>query len=231
MTPDLFRKLSALGLSHEQMAGVLEIFDEDAAARKAKVKARVDKWRSKNKSETLRNVTERSVTAPNVTEGLARVEDNYLPTEISGRKENKKAASLSDLAAFKADLEQDASAEQVESFAKHRKAKNGQNSAYSAKLFRRDADACGLSVSQAIDTAISRGWLTVKPEYLAGRQQSAPQPRAPPAEPDFNTILDAMQGKRHEPQHTGPTIEASYERGDRGSSADIVQFHALSARG
>ena len=184
MSPEMFRKLAGLGLSHEQMAGVLEIFDEDAGERRAKVKARVDKWRAKNKPETLRNVTERSETSHTVTERLVRVEDSYSNKEDSKEEKKERAApkALSDLSAFKADLERDATPEQVEAFAKHRKAKNGQNSAYAATLFRRDATACRMSVSEAIDTALSRGWLTVKPEYLAGRQSTAPPQRMPPAE-------------------------------------------------
>jgi hypothetical protein len=184
MSPEMFRKLAGLGLSHEQMAGVLEIFDEEAGERKAKVKARVDKWRAKNKPETLRNVTERSETSHDVTERLARVEDSSSNKEDRKEEKKERAApkALSDLSAFKADLERDATPEQVDAFAKHRKAKNGQNSSYAATLFRRDAAACQMTVSEAIDTALSRGWLTVKPEYLAGRQATAPPQRQAPAE-------------------------------------------------
>lgn len=93
MTPEMFRKLAALGLNNDQMAGVLEIFEDDAAVRKAKVKVRVDKWRSKNKPVTLRNVTERSVTSPNVTERLARVEGNTSTQEITEKEVRKKDTS------------------------------------------------------------------------------------------------------------------------------------------
>lgn len=95
MTPEMFRKLSMIGLSHDQMVSVLEIFEEEASARKAKVKARVDKWRAKNKEETLRNVTERSETSPNVTERLARVEDNHLSKDSSGKKETTSPSARS----------------------------------------------------------------------------------------------------------------------------------------
>lgn len=85
MTPEMFRKLAALGLSHEQMAGVLEIIEADAEVRKEKARARVQKWREKKKDETLRNVTERNETQrKDLRAGDARVEDNsstVLPTE------------------------------------------------------------------------------------------------------------------------------------------------------
>lgn len=181
MNGDLLRKLTALGLTMDQVAGVVDIMDEQAEDRRSKGRDRWRKWKDRQTA----NVSKHEQTlAAHSCGGDARGVDNLLTTEISGQKENKKDAApkaLSDLAAFKTDLEQDATPEQVDAFVKHRKTKKGQNSAYSAKLFRKDAAACGLSVSQAIDTAISRGWLTVKPEYLAARQ---PQQRAasPPPE-------------------------------------------------
>jgi len=182
MTPELFRKLASLGLDNDQIAGVLEIMAADAEGRKEKGRQRWRKWKDAQGA----NVSKRLPTTANVNSQLAGGEDSSSEIEITNKEEKKERAApkaLSDLSAFKSDLEQDATPEQVEAFAKHRKAKNGQNSAYAAKLFRRDADSCGLSVSQAIDTAISRGWLTVKPEYLAGRQSTAPpQQRPQPAE-------------------------------------------------
>jgi len=234
MTPEMFRKLSALGLNNEQMAGVLEVFSEaetqaSQAAEEGREKAR-ERWRRwKNKQGT--NVGKRLQTEANASKQLTRVEDNYLPTEISGQEEKKKAApkALSDLAAFKADLEQDATSEQVEAFAKHRKTKNGQNSAYSARLFRRDAEACGLSVADAIDTAISRGWLTVKPEYLAGRQaRSTAPPLPPPKQSAHNDILDAIiRGDTNVSSGSTPTIDASYERTDGRSPPGPVRLYAV----
>lgn len=235
MNAELFRKLASFGLSVDQIGSVMDLIEERDAiiaakedARKAQIRARVHKFRSKNKQETLRNVTE---TEGNATKRLTRAEDNYLPTEISGQEEKKKAApkALSDLAAFKADLEQDATSEQVEAFAKHRKTKNGQNSAYSARLFRRDAEACGLSVADAIDTAISRGWLTVKPEYLAGRQaRSTSPPLPPPKQSAHNDILDAIiRGDTNVSSGSTPTIDASYDRTDGRSSPSPVRLYAV----
>lgn len=68
---------------------------------------------------------------------------------------------------------------------------------------------------------------------IEGKYDDRPTARAGPVShqpQDFNSILDAMQGKPHVPQHSGPTIDASYERRDRSGVADIVQFHAVSAR-
>jgi len=186
---DTVRKLAGMGLTIEQIGGVMDIIgdiekrqQEADEARKKVARDRVQRWRDKQ------NVT---VTLPerngDATERLthegARGEDNLLPKKISGQEERKKDAApkaLSDVEAFRADLLKDATPEQVEAFIKHRKAKSGQNSAYAAKLFRRDAVACSLSVSEAIDMAVSRNWLTVKPEYLNGARRGNGQ--GPPQE-------------------------------------------------
>lgn len=200
---DLFRKLSALGLDPDQIAGVLELMDEEAEGRKEKARARWHKWNDKKDGA---NVSKRLLADANVssqlTSGDARGENNLLTSKITGQEENKKesrAKALSDVEAFKADLMHDASSEQVEAFVKHRKAKNGQNSAYAAKLFRRDAAACSLSISEAIDMAVSRNWLTVKPEYLAGTRRGNGQ--GPPSKP-LNAVETNMQRRirRNEPE-------------------------------
>jgi len=180
--------------------------------------------RDKSRDVTLRHSDSLLVT---------RVEDSSSKKDIGKEEKKERAApkALPDLSAFKADLEQDATPEQVEAFAKHRKAKNGQNSAYAATLFRRDATACGLSVSEAIDTAISRGWLTVKPEYLAGRHSTAPPRTGAPAKGrDFNDVLDELQGKNRNDAQPGPVFDASVNRTDFGSTSGVVQLHALPAR-
>jgi hypothetical protein len=234
--PEHYQKLADAKLTVEQIGVVMQIMAEaeDAIkaaeeARKSVARDRVQRWREKKKAD---------VTLPkhngNATVRLTRGEDNLQTTEITGKEENKKEAApkaLSDLAAFKADLEADASQEQVEAFAKHRKAKNGQNSAYSAKLFRRDAAACGLSVSQAIDTAISRGWLTVKPEYLAGRQQAPPRSTAPPKQTVGQQARDEL--KRMETLNDAPdNLPRYHDESDREpgfASAGIARRFTIAA--
>ena len=90
MKPETFRKLAALGLSHEQMAGVLEIFEEEDEARKSKARERVQRWREK-KNDSACNVTERNKTSRNATVGLTRVEDN------------KKTNNLEDISSLRSD--------------------------------------------------------------------------------------------------------------------------------
>ena len=85
MTPDMFRKLSALGLSNEQMAGVLEIFEAEAEKRNEKARARWHKWKSNNPS----NVGKRLQTIAN---NSRAEEDNLQGKVISGEKEKKEAS-------------------------------------------------------------------------------------------------------------------------------------------
>jgi hypothetical protein len=86
MTPELFRKLSALGLSNDQMAGVLEVMEAEAEGRKSKARARWHKWKA---SQPDTNVSQRLQTSANVSSPLAGGEDNLPTSKISGKQENK----------------------------------------------------------------------------------------------------------------------------------------------
>lgn len=196
----------AAGVSGEVILATIRAFEEAQETTvdqsKEKARARWRKWKdNKDANDSKRLQTAANVSSP-LMHGDARGENNLPKKELTGKEERKKEAApkaLSDLEAFKADLLNDASPEQVEAFVKHRKAKNGQNSAYAAKLFRRDAAACDLSVSGAIDMAVSRGWLTVKPEYLAGSRRGSGQ--GPPSKP-LNAVETNMQRRirRNEPE-------------------------------
>lgn len=92
MTPEQFRKLAALGLTHEQMAGVLEVFDDGLRAeeeRKAKGRERWHRWNDKRKA----NVSKHEQTLANDSCASAtRGEDNLQTQKISGK--DKKQDSL-----------------------------------------------------------------------------------------------------------------------------------------
>jgi len=188
----ILEPLVAAGVDSETLLKTVRAYEnqQEDALEKRRSADRDRQARKREKDGSSRDVTLRhSDSQPS--RSRARGEDNLQTKNSTGQEENKKEAApkaLSDLAAFRADLEQDASPEQVEAFVKHRKTKKGQNSAYSAKLFRKDAAACGLSVSQAIDTAISRGWLTVKPEYLVSRNQPQQRATAPPGKTGKPTL-------------------------------------------
>lgn len=187
MSPDDFRRLVAAGLNTDQIAVVMEMMDRDARAvaeaeeaRKAKGRDRWHRWNDKREPNVSKHLPNDSRA------GVTRVEDNLLPKKISGQKENKKeAASLSDVQAFRAELSE-LDTERLDAIVKHRRSKKGQLTALSARLFVKDAAACGMAVSEAVDACISRGWLTVKPEYFAGKNRAT-------APPKRDTYVDAMQ--------------------------------------
>jgi hypothetical protein len=88
MKPETLRKLSALGLSVEQIAGVMEIMAEDAEEGKEKARERWRRW--KNKQPT--NVGKRLQTDANVGKQLVRVEDSSSKEDISGEEKKEDAA-------------------------------------------------------------------------------------------------------------------------------------------
>lgn len=182
MNSEEFKRLVSLGLTSDQIAAVMEIIAEresvhaiENEARKAKGRERVAKWRE------ARNVTvtEQKVTVPLVRERDTRVSDKLITSKID--IEDKKTAQQ-DHAEFRSVLK-DLDADRMSALIKHRKAKKAQMSALSARLFMKDAEACGLSIAEAVDTCISRNWITVKADWLAkpaSRGSPSPQQNGKP---------------------------------------------------
>lgn len=184
----LLAPLIASKASHATIMDVVLAFEAEQAATvdEGKEKAR-ERWRRWKAKQPETNVGKRLPTLANDSRaGVTRVEDITSNLEITGKKEEnkKEAAPLSDLQAFRAELSE-LDPERLEAIVKHRRLKKGQITALSARLFVKDAAACGMSISEAVDACISRGWLTVKTEYFAGRRSS----QAPPKR---DTYVDAM---------------------------------------
>ncbi len=229
-------KLATLGLSPAQaeaVAGMLSdvetatLAGAEISQEQSKEKARA-RWRKWKEAQPT-NVGKRLQPLANDSKRLTRGEDSSSKEDITNKEDRKKdaaPAALSDVEAFKAELPE-LEGDRLTAVLKHRKAKRAQISGHSAKLFRADAEACGMSITEAADTSISRNWITVKPEWLQGRQSTAP-PRPP--ERTMNDVLEEMiQGKSD--GYPGTTIEASFERADRRSAANLIQFDAVAARG
>lgn len=222
-------KLATLGLSAEQAQCVATMLTEVESATKAEAdsiaeksreqtRVRVQKWREKKKVEAGGNVTERYDTLRNGSrEGVARGEINSSNKKISGQEENKEdapKARVRDLADFKAALSE-LDAERIEAIVKHRRSKRGQLTGHAAKLFIADAATCGMSLAAAVDTCISRNWITVKPEYLRDRRQATAPPRGGKETPfDALDDISRMKGWDHEPA------------GLPGSSEDVERLPA-----
>lgn len=182
MTPaDLFRKLSALGLTNDQLAGVMDVVGEIEEERKEKTRTRVANWRARNKAETLSNVTERYVAYQNVTDARAHVEDKPSNIEISGKKEGKKTPR-DELAAV-------LDAEHVEAVLEHRQKLRKPLTAYAAKQLASSLAQCP-DPNAAADEMVESGWLKVKPEWLAERKRA----HSPPNDP-FSALETVFKAK------------------------------------
>lgn len=178
MKPDEFRKLVAAGLTTDQIALVMEMieakdraFAEAEEARKSKGRDRVAKWReARNVTVTEQKVTERLVR-----ERDTRAFDKPINTKIEPEEKNITSKDHAEFRAVLSELD----ADRLSALVKHRKAKKAQMTGHAARLFLKDVEACGISLSEAVDTCISRNWITVKPDWIA-----KPVPRGSPPQPN-----------------------------------------------
>lgn len=188
---EVIMKMATIGLSKEQAEAVADMLtavetatknDAEAVVAVSREKGR-ERWR-KWKEKQPTNVSKRLQTSANVSQRLTRVEDKPLTTDIPT---SKKQTHSADVEAFKAAFAGVCDGDRVEAIIKHRRTKRGQITGHAASLFLADARAAGLTPAQAIDTCISRNWITVKADWLAPRQQST----APPGKP--RSVLDAVR--------------------------------------
>jgi hypothetical protein len=162
VSAETLRLLMDAGIEGDELLRIVESIDrEQKPAERSANAIRQARYRANNKAKAVTNNVTQDVTV-SVTP-RAHVEDNSSNLEISG-KGNKKTAR-DHLAEFKAALH-DLNDERLEAFVLLRKEKRGALTGYGAKLFRQDCADCGLSVAEGTDMAISRGWITVKAEYL-----------------------------------------------------------------
>lgn len=91
MSGDVIRQLAALGLTTEQVAGVMDIMEAQSEAGKEKARARWRKWKA---SQPETNVSKRLPTTANVDSQLVRepvrVEDNLQTKELAGQKKEER---------------------------------------------------------------------------------------------------------------------------------------------
>lgn len=181
---------------HEMIRQMIVAYEQEQAdALDHRRKADAERQARKREREKSRDVTLRHSDRVLAGAGDARVEDNNSKPKIEPLEEKQTAQARggADLAAFKAELSPHVDAERIEAYVKHRRSKRGQNTAYAARLFLGDAEACGLSVRDAIDTCISRNWITVKPEFLKGRNGTGPPTKAETPLDVSNRILAEMR--------------------------------------
>jgi hypothetical protein len=218
--PDTLRKLSALGLSVEQIAGVLEIMEAEAEQGKEKARARWRKWKEGQEP----NVSKRLQTTANVSKQLVRAEGSSSKTEITGQVEKEDAGKprrLSkkeqDVAEFRAEFEPHLSAKLLDELVKQRTARNATLTGYAGQLLLKAFSRCGLSPAEGADMCVERNWTTIKPDWIA---QSGSTRRAP-SEPDlshpgaFAAHKLKLNGENHAPDFATGRLDQSDRSRDR----------------
>lgn len=223
MTPEMFRKLAALGLSHEQMAGVLEVFDEHAQQldgaeeeRKAKGRERWRRWDCKRKA----NVSQHEQTLANSSRAsVARGLDNLQTKKISGeekKEERSAAAPRGDLADFRSELSSILDPERIEALVAVRRKKGATMTANTGRLLVAAIQRCNVPPAEVADEMALRNWTSVKPDWLESKSSPAQRSTSPPRERSVSDVLREMASGTysgppdHEPAY--PTIEASFSR-------------------
>ena len=172
------RKLAALNLNAEQIAGVLDLLADGLEAEEARKEAQRE--RTRKAREKQRNSTVTLQSGDDTRGGVTRVEDITSTHKNTEQKESKKDTPDGDLLAFRAVLSPFLDTERLDALVKHRKARKAPIGAHAANLFIGAADKAGITVPDAVDACIERGWLTVKADWLAPRGRAGPA--SPPKE-------------------------------------------------
>lgn len=229
VSADTLGLLIAAGLDGDDLLRVVASIEADNKPKPRSANAeRQARFRANRRAQNVtNNVTSNATDNVTAVTTLARVEDITSNLEISEQEENKKdnapKARVSDLAAFKAEL-QDLDNDHIEALIKHRRAKRAQITGLSARLFRKDAGTCGMSLVEAVDTCIGRNWITVKPEYFAARNQ--PRSGAPPPQQNpfggFENFAKKRgwigePGSNDSPNEDAGKLSGHHQRQDAGS--------------
>lgn len=175
MNAELFRKLAALGLSTEQIAGVLEIMDSEAEERKEKGRARWRKWKENQPT----NVSKRLPTTANVSSQLARAD--ITSKEDISKEEKKEYAAPSarvSLDGFKAQLSSILDSERIDALIALRRKKGAPLTEHAGRLLSKALLSCP-NANEAADEMVLRNWTSVKPEWMEKRQSRSAPSRKP----------------------------------------------------
>lgn len=162
------------GIDGDELRAIVRSIEADIAPKaKSSAAARQARYRESQKAKAVTSDVTRDVTETSQVTPLAGVDAKPKTTQIDPVKKTPSR----DVADFKAAFV-DLDADRLEALIKHRRAKKAQMTGHAARLFLKDAAACGISVAEAVDTCISRNWITVKAEWLtsgSGARGSPPQ--------------------------------------------------------
>jgi hypothetical protein len=175
---ETIRLLIGMGMDSDDLLRIAESIERDAGKGRSASAKRQAAYKERRKRKDVESDVTRDVTQ-SVTP-RAHV-DNKLPSKEPTEKVRKKT-EREDEADFKSELSE-LGPELLAEFVKLRRRRRMPLSGYTARLFRKDCAACSLPVSEAAELCISRGWTTVKPEFLSsGKPRQAALPEAHPKE-------------------------------------------------
>jgi hypothetical protein len=163
------------------MEQILAFEAEQGNALERRRQSDADRQSRKREADKSRDITLRHSDS-SLTGASMPVEGNLLPQKTEQEESKKEqTAQARDLAEFNAELSPRLDADRLKALVKHRRAKRAANTGHAARLFIAAADACGISMPEAVDTCISRNWITVKPEWLEGRSARGSPSKQPTA--------------------------------------------------
>lgn len=222
---DMVRALKAAGCSPEQIVAAVEQLDETVATRSSvRRQARNARYYEARKArlKTSETVLIKTPKTPSesvlkasetvlIKTPLARVEDNLLTTEISGKEEKNISHRRlnSDAPTPRQILLECLSAESADAVLAHRKAKRCPVTVRAAQLLAKGFTATG-DPNAAADMMIERGWQGFKPEWYdnerAGNGQGKGQSRRSVSDvaPSFIKRLDEQFAYLDGPKDRGP---------------------------
>lgn len=199
--------LLAAGLEGDELMAIVRSIEADTAPKaKSNGAERQARYRARHRAETVTSNVTGDVTEPSQVTPLTGVDAKPKTTQIDPVKKTTPSRDVSDFKAELASLDSD----RLEALIKHRKAKKAQMTGHAARLFKRDAEAAGLTLADAADTCISRNWITVKAEWLA-KPTARGSPSGKPL--SVNEIIRQRQAegqfRNDEQPPTGPRLIAA----------------------
>lgn len=189
----LIAPLIAAKAPHDQIMAVVQAYEaqqEDALERRRAADAE-RQARKREKDASSRDVTLRHSDGLLVRDRVAPVDDKLKPIDTN-TSQNTTSKDHAEFRGVLASLD----ADRLNALVKHRKSKKAQITGHAARLFLKDVADCGITLSEAVDTCISRNWITVKADWLA-----KPSARGSPSSSRAPTAAEILKARREQRQN------------------------------
>lgn len=185
--------LIAAGVSGDVILATVKAFEEQQSDA---LERRRESDRKRQNEKRSRDVTLRHGDGSLVRDRDTRgdVKQINIDTSKEERKDKSAAKPLSDLAGFKAELEQILSPERVEAIVDLRRKKKAPLTPHAGRLLVKALSACP-DIYAAADEMVIRNWTGIKPEWLSNRQSTTPPAQAPPRKSAFQQHQDEIYRK------------------------------------